>query len=157
MTYRNALALAAMAAAVLAVGAARADEDYGPLQVIEAASGKVLADPKGMTLYTFDKDASNKSNCNDGCAANWPPFLVKEGDRTPATFSVITRDDGTKQWALNGKPLYFFAADVQAGEAKGDGKGGVWHVIRGESKRSEAKPAPDSQAADGYRFFGSSY
>ena len=47
MTYRNALALAAMTAAVLAVGAARA-EDYGPLQVIEAASGKVLADPKGM-------------------------------------------------------------------------------------------------------------
>jgi len=42
MTYRNALALAAMTAAVLAAGTARADEDYGPLQVIKAASGKVL-------------------------------------------------------------------------------------------------------------------
>ena len=125
-------------------------------QSVTEANG-ILADASGRTLYTFDKDASNKSNCNDGCAANWPPFLVKEGDRTPATFSVITRDDGTKQWAANGKPLYFFAADVQAGDAKGNGKGGVWHVIRGASKRSEAKPAPDSQAADGYRFFGSSY
>ena len=125
-------------------------------QSVTEANG-ILADASGRTLYTFDKDASNKSNCNDGCAATWPLFLVKEDDRTPATFNVITRDDGTKQWAVNGKPLYFFAADVQAGDAKGDGKGGVWHVIRGESKRSEAKPAPDSQAADGYRFFGSSY
>jgi len=124
-------------------------------QSVTEANGILAA--SGRTLYTFDKDASNKSNCNDGCAANWPPFLVKEDDRTPATFNVITRNDGAKQWALNGKPLYFFAADVQAGEAKGDGKGGVWHVIRGESKRSEAKPAPDSQAADGYRFFGNSY
>ncbi|HYA37687.1 MAG TPA: hypothetical protein VEI74_05390 [Candidatus Methylomirabilis sp.] len=125
-------------------------------QSVTEANG-ILTDASGRALYTSDKDASNKSNCNDGCAATWPPFLVKEGDRTPANFSVITRDDGTKQWALNGKPLYFFAADVQAGEAKGDRKGGVWHVIRGASKRSEAKPAPDSQAFDGYRSFGSSY
>ena len=124
-------------------------------QSVDETNGILAA--SGHTLYTFDKDAANKSNCNDGCAANWPPFLVKEGDSTPATFNVITRDDGAKQWAVNGKPLYFFAADVQAGEAKGDGKGGVWHAVRGESKRSEAKPAPDSQAFDGYRSFGSSY
>jgi predicted lipoprotein with Yx(FWY)xxD motif len=112
-----------------------------------AETNGILADASGRALYTFDKDASNKSNCNDGCAANWSPFLVKEGDRTPATFSVITRDDGAKQWALNGKPLYFFAADVQAGEAKGDGKGGVWHVVRGESQRSEAKPAAATRSS----------
>ena len=79
----------------------------------------------GRTLYTFDKDAANKSNCNGGCAAAWPPFLVKDGDRTSGEFRVVTRDDGTRQWAMNGKPLYFYAADVQAGDAKGDGQGGV--------------------------------
>ena len=121
-------------------------------QSVTEANG-ILADASGRTLYTFDKDASNKSNCNDGCVANWPPFLVKEGDRTPATFNVITRDDGTKQWAVDGKPLYFFAADVQAGEAKGDGIGGVWHAIRSESKRSETKPAP----ATGGWSYSSSY
>jgi predicted lipoprotein with Yx(FWY)xxD motif len=115
-------------------------------QPVTEANG-ILADASGRTLYTFDKDASNKSNCNDGCAATWPPFLVKQGDRTPANFSVITRDDGTRQWAVNGKPLYFFAADVNAGEAKGDGKGGVWHVIRGESKRSETKPAATTRSS----------
>jgi predicted lipoprotein with Yx(FWY)xxD motif len=125
-------------------------------QSVTEANG-ILADASGRTLYTFDKDASNKSNCNDGCAANWPPFLVKEGDHTPATFNVITRDDGTKQWALNGKPLYFFAADVQAGDAKGDGKGGVWHVVRGESKRSEVKPAATTWSAEGYWPHSSGY
>ena len=84
----------------------------------------VLADAAGRTLYTFDKDADNKSNCNGGCAAAWPPYLVKEGDRNPANIGVVRRDDNTLQWALNGKPLYFFAADAQAGDAKGDGQGG---------------------------------
>jgi predicted lipoprotein with Yx(FWY)xxD motif len=144
----NKLILATLATAFMA--------NVAIAQSVADANG-ILADASGRTLYTFDKDASNKSNCNGDCAKIWTPFLVQEGDRTPATFSVITRDDGTRQWALNGKPLYFFAADAQAGDAKGDGKGGVWHAVRGERKRSEAKPVPDSQAADGYRFFGSSY
>jgi predicted lipoprotein with Yx(FWY)xxD motif len=117
----------------------------------------ILADASGRTLYTFDKDAANKSNCNGGCAAAWPPFLVKDGDLIPSEIRVITRDDGSKQWSMNEKPLYFFAADVQAGDAKGDGQGGVWHVIRGTGKRSEAKPAAATQAAERYRPYSSSY
>ncbi|MGA8049358.1 MAG: hypothetical protein WCA09_04175 [Burkholderiales bacterium] len=112
----------------------------------------LLADGSGRTLYTFDKDASNKSNCTGGCAVAWPPFMVKEGDRAPATFNVITRDDGAKQWAMNGKPLYFFAGDGQSGDATGDGRGGVWHVIRGEGKRTEAKPAAASRAAQPWSY-----
>jgi predicted lipoprotein with Yx(FWY)xxD motif len=117
----------------------------------------ILADASGRTLYTFDKDAADKSNCNGGCAAAWPPFLVKDGDPTSVEIRVITRDDGAKQWAMNGKPLYFFAADAQAGDAKGDGQGGVWHVIRGAGKRSEAKPAATTRAAESYRPYSSSY
>jgi predicted lipoprotein with Yx(FWY)xxD motif len=111
----------------------------------------------GRTLYTFDKDTANKSNCNSGCAASWPPFLVKEGDRTPVEFRVIKRDDGTEQWAMQEKPLYFFAADVQAGDAKGDRQGGVWHVIPGASKRSEAKPAAPTRAAESYPTYPGGY
>jgi predicted lipoprotein with Yx(FWY)xxD motif len=111
----------------------------------------------GRTLYTFDKDAANKSNCNGACAAAWPPFLVKDDDRAPVEFRVITRNDGAKQWAMNEKPLYFYAADVQAGDAIGDGQGGVWHVIRGASKRSEAKPAATSRAAESYPSYPGGY
>jgi predicted lipoprotein with Yx(FWY)xxD motif len=111
----------------------------------------------GRTLYTFDKDMANKSNCNGGCAAAWPPFLVKDGDRTPVEFRVIKRDDGTQQWAVNEKPLYFFAADIQASDAKGDGQGGVWHVIPGASKRSEATPAAPAWTSGGYSSYPGGY
>jgi len=122
----------------------------------ETNSNGILA-ASWRTLYTFDKDAANKSNCNAGCAAVWPAFLVKDGDRAPAEIRMITREDGSKQWALNEKPLYFYAADAQAGDAKGDGQGGVWHVIRDAGKRSDTNPAAATQAAAGYRSYSGSY
>ena len=143
----NKLILAALAAAFVA--------NVAIAQSVADTNGLLTA--SGRTLYTFDKDAANKSNCNGGCAAAWPPFMVKDGDRAPAGFRVITRDDGARQWAMNEKPLYFFAADVQAGDAKGDGQGGVWHVVRDASKRSEAKPAATSRAAEAYPSYGGSY
>jgi len=114
----------------------------------------VLADAAGRTLYTFDKDADYKSNCAGGCAAAWPPYLVKEGDRNPVNIGVVRRDDNTLQWALNGKPLYYFAADVRAGDMKGDGQGGVWHAVRTEGKRAQA---PAKRTVDGNWSYGGTY
>jgi predicted lipoprotein with Yx(FWY)xxD motif len=114
----------------------------------------VLADAAGRTLYTFDKDADNKSNCNGGCAAAWPPYLVKEGDRNPANIGVVRRDDNTLQWALNGKPLYFFAADAQAGDAKGNGQGGVWHAVHVAEVRAKAPPAAVNKSVGSYDSYG---
>ncbi len=36
----------------------------------------MLVDDKGMTLYIFEKDTPNTSNCYDKCATNWPPLLT---------------------------------------------------------------------------------
>lgn len=132
---RNAYTLglaAAVAAASLALGApARADEDYGPLKVMDAGSfGKVLADAKGMTLYSFDKDEAGKSNCYGECATNWPPVLATAEDKPVGDLTIIKRDDGTMQWADDGQPLYTFINDKAPGEVTGDGKGGVWHAIK---------------------------
>ncbi len=102
-----------------------------------AASGQslkkidgVLADASGMTVYTFDKDTagSGKSACNDGCAKMWPPVPVT-GDSVTSPYSVVTRDDGAKQLAYKGKPLYLYAKDAKAGERKGDKVMDVWHVV----------------------------
>ena len=100
----------------------------GPANVAETSKGKVLVDAKGMTLYTFDKDADGKSACNGPCAANWPVFTATS-TATPVGWSTITRDDGAKQWAYKGKPLYTFAKDEKPSEVKGDGfLNGAWHV-----------------------------
>ncbi|CAH0317050.1 hypothetical protein SRABI118_05063 [Massilia sp. Bi118] len=90
----------------------------------------MLVDSKGMTVYTFDKDTANsgKSACSGGCAANWP--AVHAGDATlAAPYSSITRDDGSKQLAYKGKPLYTFVKDKKPGDKAGDKAMNAWHVV----------------------------
>jgi predicted lipoprotein with Yx(FWY)xxD motif len=93
----------------------------------------VLVSKDGKTLYTFAKDAPGKSYCNAGCAAAWPPFIVANPALADGDFSIVARDDGSKQWAYKAKPLYFYAADTQPGDAKGEGKGGVWFATKAQA------------------------
>lgn len=115
-----------------------------PILLLLTCSSLVFADPvslkksdgilvtnDGMTVYTFDKDTANsgKSVCNDGCASNWPPVAATEAG-VKAPYSVVTRDDGLRQLAYHGKPLYRFASDSKAGERKGDNIKNVWHIVK---------------------------
>lgn len=95
-------------------------------------SDGVLVGANGMTLYTFDKDAagSGKSACNGPCATNWPPLMAAPGEAASGDFSIITRDDGSKQWAVKGKPVYYWAKDSKPGDKTGDGFNNVWHVAK---------------------------
>jgi len=92
----------------------------------------VLTTPSGMTLYTFDKDAANsgKSVCNGPCAKLWPPFMVANNEQASGAYSIVTRDDGAKQWAYKGKPLYTFQSDAKPGDRSGDKVKDVWHIIK---------------------------
>ena len=91
-----------------------------------------LVDAKGMTLYTFDKDVagSGKSTCNGPCATNWPPLLAAADAKASGDYTIITRDDGAKQWAYKGKPVYTWVKDTTPGDKTGDGVNNVWHTAR---------------------------
>jgi predicted lipoprotein with Yx(FWY)xxD motif len=93
----------------------------------------MLVDQNGMTLYTYDEDADGKSACNGQCAQNWPPLMAEAGAKAEGEWSLVTRDDGSMQWAYDGKPLYTFVMDKKAGDVTGDGKMGVWHVAKPEA------------------------
>ena len=99
-----------------------------PAQVADG----VLVGANGMTLYIFDKDSagSGKSVCNGPCATNWPPLMASDADQAGGDYSIVTRDDGKKQWALKGKPLYFWAKDTKPGDKTGDGMLGAWHSAK---------------------------
>jgi predicted lipoprotein with Yx(FWY)xxD motif len=90
----------------------------------------VLVDGSGKTLYTFDKDAGGKSMCSGPCAKNWPPLMASADAKASGDWSVITRDDGGKQWAYKGKPLYAWVKDTKPGDRTGDGFNNVWHVAK---------------------------
>jgi predicted lipoprotein with Yx(FWY)xxD motif len=111
-------------------------EDY-PLAVAAVKDGQTLTGENGMTLYIFKADTkdSGKSVCNADCATNWPPYTLesdetlKPEDGATGAITMITRDDGTKQVAYNGWPLYYFAGDKAAGDDNGQGLAdGKWVI-----------------------------
>jgi len=118
-----------VAAAVLAM-ALGACASMGGAPTVAKFEGGMLANSAGMTLYTFDKDAagSGKSACNGPCAANWPPLHAAATDQASGDWTVLARDDGSKQWAYKGKPLYLWVKDHKPGDKTGDGVNKVWHV-----------------------------
>lgn len=105
--------------------------------------GKVLADAKGFTLYTFDKDTEGASNCNGECATLWPPVkaeasIVAEGvDK--ALVGSITRQDGSKQLTVAGKPVYNYAKDTAPCQSNGENVGGVWFVAAPDGTKAKDK------------------
>lgn len=106
---------------------------------------KELTDKSGFALYTFDNDGIDISNCEEGCLDTWPALLATDKDEATAPFSIITRSNDMKQWAINGMPLYFFATDETAEDTQGENVGSVWHI---------ARPAPvkvDDDATHGLR------
>lgn len=122
------LATAAILAA-FAVGSAFAAEPATTTP--PAMKDGMFVTAKGMTLYTFDKDTTGKSVCNGPCATNWPPALAADGAKATGDWTIVTRDDGLKQWAYKGKPLYGFAKDTKAGDKTGDGfLNGAWHIAK---------------------------
>jgi predicted lipoprotein with Yx(FWY)xxD motif len=112
----------ALLAALLALPALAADPP------VKKADG-MLVDSSGMTVYTFDKDTANsgKSACSGSCAQNWPPLIV--ADEPAAPYSTIKREDGSKQLAYKGKPLYTFKKDKKPGDKTGDKVMNAWHVV----------------------------
>lgn len=119
--------LAALVATTLALGAcATLMPPAAPAQV---ADGR-LTTATGMTLYTFDRDTGGRSACNGPCAQNWPPLAAAADARAAADYSVVVRDDGSRQWAYKGRPLYTWVRDAKPGDTTGDGFNGVWHVAR---------------------------
>lgn len=108
----------------------------------------MLTDPKSMTLYTFDRDVagSGKSVCNGECARNWLPFYAPAGAKASPDYQIIIRDDGKAQWAIKGKPLYFWPEDQEPGDKFGDGYNNLWRLV-GASGPVTVSPSGNS---DGY-------
>lgn len=119
LTLTTALLLASVATAFAA-----------PVKTVDTAMGAVLAGENGMTLYTFKNDTMGVSNCYDACADAWPPLAADANAMADGAYTVIDRTDGSKQWAKDGMPLYFWVKDAKMGDTTGDGVKGVWDAAR---------------------------
>lgn len=97
---------------------------------VVSKNGDKLVASNGMTLYTFDKDSANRSNCYGKCAENWPPLLAAENVPAKGDLATTQRDDKTWQYTWQGKPLYLWVKDQKPGDTTGDGVNNVWHIAR---------------------------
>ena len=135
-----------------ASGNAAAASATGPTVVLVSNSkfGQILADAKGMTLYTDTGDTATKSACTGGCLQVWPPLLLPAGRTAPVAGPGLTGlgtfmgPDGV-QVTYHGKPLYTFASDTRPGEVTGQGvvdSAGTWHVATVGSASSSTPATP---------------
>jgi predicted lipoprotein with Yx(FWY)xxD motif len=108
--------------------------------------GKVLVDPKGMTLYYFEKDqkGSGKSKCEGACAGAWPPLTTSGAPEAmsgvnASMLGTIERADGSMQVTYAGWPLYTFVEDKKPGEDNGtDSKafGASWYPLHPNGEKA---------------------
>jgi predicted lipoprotein with Yx(FWY)xxD motif len=115
-----------------AANASRSDyHDNIYLTKTDAAKGSFMTDFAGMTLYAYDKDSADMSNCTGACAQAWRPYSSGATAQGifPHNIGVITRADGSRQFTWMGKPLYYCSQDVNPGDTKGDGVGRSWHIV----------------------------
>jgi predicted lipoprotein with Yx(FWY)xxD motif len=100
--------------------------------------GTYLVDGKGRTLYLFEADKANMSNCDSGCQSIWPAFSA--GSKPPAVsggalagkLGMTAGGNGGSLVTYNGHPLYYYVGDKQPGDTNGQGLdqfGAKWYVL----------------------------
>ena len=84
--------------------------------------------PTSLRLYVYDKDVEGKIACVSECSYQWPP-IVAPSDATPlGDWTLVQRDDGRRQWAYKGRPIYVRYHD-SPGAPSGNGFDGLWHFL----------------------------
>ena len=107
------------------------------IRVRTTSLGKVLVDAKGRTLYLFEADKPNKSNCSGACLSIWPPLTSAAkpnatGGALAAKIGTISASGGKRLVTYSGHPLYYYVGDQKPGDTKGQGLnqfGAKWYVL----------------------------
>jgi predicted lipoprotein with Yx(FWY)xxD motif len=114
----------------------------------KAKVGRVIVDAQGRTLYRFTAEAQGRPVCSGACVDTWPPATVSAARGLPAHVATVKRDDGALQLTYDGHPLYRYAGDSSKADAKGEGVGGQWYVVKASGGGGTA--TQDSKRSYGY-------
>lgn len=104
----------------------------GAVAIADSSLGKILVDPKGMTLYMYVPDNQGPSTCVDKCLEAWPALAgpATAGAGVDASkLGMAPRPDGTQQATYGGWPLYTFIQDEKPGDVNGQDSGEKWYVL----------------------------
>jgi len=111
------------------------------VRLVSAAQAVVLTDGQGHTLYFSEGDARRTGGrdtghdaaacATEGCASpasSWRPVAAAALAAGTGEFSIVTRADGSRQWAYKDRPLYSYRQDRLPGDVRGTEAGEHWSV-----------------------------
>jgi predicted lipoprotein with Yx(FWY)xxD motif len=125
------------------------------ISITTSKYGAILADARGLALYTATGDTPSRSGCLGACLKYWPPLLLPAGQHQPVAgagvsgLGTFSRAEGV-QVTYRGKPLYTWIGDSRSGQVTGQGvvdSGGTWYVATVAPVATNQPAASPSTAA----------
>ena len=112
-------------------------------KVVPTTTGRLLVNKDEFSVYTWDGDEPNKSNCDTECRKDWTPVPAPEIAVDRGDWSVVQQESGFRQWAFRGRPLYTHNNDPGtrsfAGGDVPDWRNPQWHNVY--TQRAVVPPA----------------
>jgi len=115
------------------------------VEVGDSQFGDILTDADGRTLYLFDKESTDRSECFGACEDAWPVIFTdgepQAGKGVDQKLLGTTDHSGKTQVTYNGHPLYYYVDDgPNEVLCQGvDEFGGLWLVV--DPSSGDAIPA----------------
>ena len=90
----------------------------------QSVLGRILIDRNGNTLY----QRGDGKACAAKCLDDFTPLIAPLAAKPKGDWTMVARDDGARQWAYQGKPLYTYIHESKPGEIEGHGRDKVWQA-----------------------------
>ena len=97
-------------------------------QVVSSTTGRLLVNADGYSVYKWDGDEHNISNCVGECLDYWTPVRAPQVARSSDGWAVVKHPSGINQWAFRGSPLYTYNYDTRGRSFSGSDVPG-WHNV----------------------------
>ncbi|MEO1077962.1 MAG: hypothetical protein AAFY29_00295 [Pseudomonadota bacterium] len=102
-------------------------------KVIPTTTGRLLVNKDEFSVYVWDGDAPNQSNCDERCRKQWNPVPAPEIAVDRGDWSIVRQASGFRQWAYRGRPLYTHKDDPGSrsfvGSDMPDWRAPRWHNV----------------------------
>ena len=107
-------------------------------QVLSSTTGRLLVNDEEYSVYSWDGDDANTSNCIGECLSQWSPVLAPEVAAKRGEWTIVEHPSGINQWAFRGRPLYIHNNDTRTRSFDGSDVSG-WHNVY--TQRAVTPPA----------------
>ncbi len=97
-------------------------------QILTSSTGRVLVNDDDYSIYYWDNDEVNTSNCVAQCLDKWTPVNAPQVAENSGDWAIIKHPSGINQWAFRGKPLYTHNNDTRPRSFDGSDVPG-WHNV----------------------------